>query len=175
MARNPNPGTGASPVSAFVTRTMLTLPEPGLDGRPLLVEIQTIAWEDILAALKRLPGGIPGEAVEEQKLSEGNAESGSKDWSSVIESLNDVTGDYDALLPALKHVVSLAAVSPLFQFPDDPPSPDRVPWRLVSMKNQMGLFTGIIRANGFGGEAAKRVESFRDDERGRSTDSVGDV
>lgn len=169
-------GTGASPVSSFVSRTRIVLPVPGANGEELSALVQPIGWEDVLSAMKRLPGGVPGALKEQEKAeAERLARVANMDMQALIESMDDLAADYNEMLPTFKHIISLGVVEPLFQFPDDPPAVERVPWRMVAPRNQMALFNGVLQASGFRSEAAKSVERFRDGDGNGDAGGVGDV
>lgn len=161
--------------AAFMSRATIDLPVPGPDGSALAAIVQPIQWEDMVETMKRLPGGIPGDLIERAREKDNGAEDLARDFGAIMEAFENAKHDYAILLPIVKGIVNLAAVEPRFQFPDDPPATDLVPWKALHPQNQSALFLGILRASGFAGGAAERVESFRDGEPAGRVGSVGSV
>lgn len=162
--------------AAFTSRKTIDLPVPGPDGSALAAVVQAITWEDMVEQTKRLPGGLPGALMDRVRAEKQRTEDElPRDFGALMEAFENAKHDYALLLPTVKGIVNLGAVEPRFQFPDEPPAPDLVPWKSVHPANQSEIFLGILRVSGYAGGAAERVESFCDGGREGGVGRVGSV
>lgn len=144
-----------SQLSAFSPVTLFDLPEPAPSGEVLTLKVRALKFREVLQAMKRLPGEIPG-----GQWREGTSYD--------LSNLDALEHDMQIAEPVIREVVGPAVLEPLLTF-TDPPEEGRLPWEWLSILNRTALFRFVLKWSGFEGGAAeslKRVDGVK--ARGRA-------
>jgi len=134
-----------SRLSDFDPVTLYDLPEPSPAGKVLTLKVRALAFSEVVVAMKRLPGEIPG--VMDRK---------GTDYT--LENLDALEHDMGLAEPVMREVCGRAVLEPALTF-TDPPEPDRLPWEWLSIVNRTTLFRFVLKWSGFEGGAAEKIKS----------------